>query len=80
MIDRMADWAYDYEGLVFVVVMLLLVVFILGIGLGATIMECNRIEQISDRRTEWYFIGGCYVEVNDELIPLDAWYEVSNSR
>lgn len=35
--------------------------------------SCNRISSDSRIKTEYRLIGGCYVEVNNRLIPKENW-------
>lgn len=74
----MIDWLYDHEGVFFALVVVVAFALIAAIGFGSDAYNCSQIEQITGRYTEWHPIPGCFVEVNGELIPLTAWYEITN--
>lgn len=60
----------------FIVIMVLAIGLVIG-GLGWLIgtAQCNNINTITGRYTEFHLIGGCFVEVDGGLVPLDVWRE-----
>lgn len=60
----------------FVIGLLLLIALILGGGCALTAAQCQNVETLSGRPTEWHVMGGCFVEVDGEVIPIDNWREL----
>lgn len=79
--DRASDMR-DFWDTGLGMVVAFLVLFAGAIGLAVSLSwgfgraECNNIHTITGRHTEFYLMGGCFVEVDDEMIPLDVWREL----
>lgn len=72
---------YDWFGEVFVLVVVataFATAMVVGVAM-LTRAECRAIDRMTPQITdhEWAFIGGCFVEVNGEVIPLDRWLGVT---
>jgi hypothetical protein len=35
--------------------------------------KCDQVEEVTGRNTEWRALSGCYVEVNNRMVPLGSW-------
>lgn len=52
---------------------LALCIVLLIIVKGCEAVTCVDVGETTGRNVHWTFYSGCYVEVNDKMIPLDSW-------
>lgn len=75
------DLMYDLLDIIIPIVLTILaiVLFLGGIFLALNFYNTKTCKQISEqtgRYTQYRVLSGCYIQVNDELIPVDNWREI----
>jgi heme/copper-type cytochrome/quinol oxidase subunit 2 len=70
-----ASYNRDGDGLMLAGGMLFFIPLIIGTILSITVLydaaSCQRYGSRVGYETEWQFVGGCYVQVNDRMVPQD---------
>ena len=69
----MSDW--DWE--IIAPILFLIIVILAGMSCGwiTNIITCTRIAETMEVDSQYRFLGGCFIEIeNEKWIPLNSYY------
>lgn len=46
----------------------------LAVGWWWETVECDRVGRETGRATSWEIVGGCYIDTDQGMIPVDRWW------
>jgi hypothetical protein len=71
----MSDFLYEVGMPILVVVILMLSVgaAIASVAVVVNKFQCSNLSEVTKRKTDFRWLGGCYVEHEGEMLPYDRW-------